>query len=287
MRNFENRNFNFCLDGKNRKNDFLSNKHRQITNAIYLVGTNRGLYAGHAALILVDDKGAGVLYSSQFDTKKLGEITKGKWIEYEIFRQELSAKQIKSYFKTGKIPSKNSNLIARYYLSEYDKYINIPVKNKDLGRFMYERAEKLHENPGMFNLYERNCNHLSQDILSAGGLNFTSTSGSVDMFTEKVENVKEYVKQWRLLKALYYSVDEYRRFFDLGIVPNGAYEKGVEWAKKNNFEYGHIGKPKFVIKEEINKELKSEERLSIENNIKSRLDLKLSKKRVEGLIKSL
>jgi hypothetical protein len=226
-----------------------ANKEREITKAVYLVGTTRGLYAGHAAMLFIDKAGYGTLYSSQFDTTLLKEVAKGKWIPYEIFKQELNPKEVKAYFKTGKIPSKNTNYLARLYLSDYDKYISIPVKNKDLGNFMKERAEEIHKGPGLFNLYERNCNHLCQDILSAGGYNFGPTRGSCAMVTDQIENAEKYVKKWKLLKALYYALDCYRKDFELGIVPNGAYEKGVEWAKKNNYEYGSIGKPKFVLKE--------------------------------------
>jgi hypothetical protein len=226
-----------------------ASKEREITKAVYLVGTTRGLYAGHAAMLLIDKHGFGTLYSSQFDTKLLKDVAKGRWIPYEIFKQELTPKEIKSYFKTGKIPSKNNNYLARLYLSDYDKYISIPVKNKDLGKFIQDRGEEIHKNPGLFNLYERNCNHLCQDILSAGGLNFGPTRGSCEMVTDQIANAERYVKKWKLLKALYYAVDCYRKDFELGIIPNGAYEKGVEWAKKNNYEYGSIAKPKVVFKE--------------------------------------
>lgn len=212
-----------------------------------MVGTNRGLYAGHAALILVESEGSGILYSSQFDFKKIGTVARGKWIPFEFYKKELSKIDIETYFKTGRIPLESKNKVANLYLSEYDKYINIPISNPYLGKFMLEKAESIHRHPGLFNLYERNCNHLCQEILASGNLNFTPTRGSQDLVLGQIQNVQNYIKQWKLLEALYYAKEEYRKDLELGMIPNSAYKQGVEWAKAQGYTYGNIGKVKHPI----------------------------------------
>lgn len=224
-----------------------SGNSSEITKALYLVGTSRGLYAGHAALILVNSKGNGTIYSSQFDMDKLGDCVNGKWIDFELYRKELSSRDINSYFKTGKIPFDSANKAANAYLSDYNKYIVIPVKSPYVGKIMHEKAETMAKTPGKFNLYERNCNHLCQEILSCGNLNFTPVRGSADIVLAQIKNTHQYLKQWKLLKALYYAREEYKKDLDFGLIPNVAYDKGVELAKKNNYEYGSIGNKRRIL----------------------------------------
>jgi hypothetical protein len=50
--------------------------------------------------------------------------------------------------------------------------------NKSLGRRRSNMKRSIrYAAPGEYNLYERNCNYVVQDILSTVGLNFSDTSG--------------------------------------------------------------------------------------------------------------
>jgi len=231
----------------------------EIQKVIYLMGSKRAFHVGHAALILVDKSGGGTFYSSQLDIKKLQadsifniapfvhvkefiKIFLGKWIPFEYYKQKLKPEEIDSYFKTGQIPLKDTNPIFRVYKGHYDKYLIIPVPSIDYGKSMVKKAEDIHKNPGLFHAFERNCNHLCQTILAEGGLNFTSHKGHPEIAKNEIRVLKKLLKRFQVIQSMTYIYVQFKKFNDMGIFPNGAYEKGVEVAKTKNYEYGTIHK---------------------------------------------
>lgn len=214
-------------------------KDREFVKAAYLMGSKSAFNNGHAALLLVDKDGKGVFYSTIFSVEKAPKVLFGKDAPLKIYRREMESEDIQKYFETGRIPKTNDNLV-QFYLSNFDKYIIIPIQNKEQGQYIYNRAEQIYKKPDRFNLYAYNCNHVTQDMLAAGGLNFTSPKGNIEEIRTQAKVVTDSIKDRKFLKALYWAIVTYHKNYEIGTIPNGAFEKGVEWAKDKNYDYGTI-----------------------------------------------
>lgn len=218
----------------------INPKDREITKAIYLIGTKSAAYNGHASLLLVDKNGYGIFYSTIFSVEKTPSVFVGNYAPLKIYRQELSPSQIEEYFKSGKIPNVDNKVVKLFYLSNFDKYIMIPIESKKQGKLIYQRAESIYKNPGLFNLYQYNCNHVTQDMLSAGGVNFAPSKGDLEMVKQQGREIMDELKKRRILAAIFKTISTYKKCYEVGIIPNGAFEIGLKWAKEKNYEHGTI-----------------------------------------------
>jgi guanine deaminase len=215
-------------------------KEREITKAIYLMGSKSAFYNGHAGLILIDKDQKGVFYSTMFSIEETPGIVVGETAPFKLYRKELSAEQVKKYFLTGKIPDINDDLVTAFYLSNYDKYIIIPIESRGQGRAIFQRAEHIHKKPGDYNLYTYNCGHIAQDILKAGDTNFAPVSGDMEIVKNIFAEIKGNVRQWNLFLAVKNSVNGYKTAYELGIIPKGAFQRGIKWAIERQYAHGVI-----------------------------------------------
>ena len=124
--------------------------------------------------------------------------------------------------KDGNIPDANGL---------YTRYISIPVNPEKQGKEMFNAAQTIFNDEGkVYNLFNSNCNHKVQNILKAGGLNFSYGKGFEAVASEKLayhelaETPKSELEQ-------------------LGIVPNDAYWAGWrQWRSSIGFEHGSFKK---------------------------------------------
>lgn len=217
---------------------------KEITKAIYLVGSKSAFYAGHSALMLIDKEGKGTFYSTIFDIKEAPGVLSGEDAPFKLYKQELSKLEVEKYFLTGKIPGIDTSVYQMYYLQNYDKYIIIPVKDKEQGTDIYSKAEFIYKNPGKYNFYAYNCNHIIQDILEAGNANFTPSKADKEELQKQLNKVGRSLRRLNPISALYWSIQAYRTGCEMGVIPNGAFKRGVRWAKENNYDNGKINPKK-------------------------------------------
>ena len=110
--------------------------------------------------------------------------------------------------------------------------------NRSEGEAILKKAEQIYKQPGIYNLYERNCNHLTQEVLGEISQNFSPVAGSSEIVKKRLAMLLEAIKDLNLSKAKRILNETYSKVFEMGILPNGAYDKGVEFAKQRKYRYG-------------------------------------------------
>ena len=204
---------------------------KNIDKVYYLNDENAVFSQGHAAILLVKSDGSGIYYSYGTNEKLLnGDINKiingpqiiaGKNYPGVINRRDLSPNDIDQFKFDGKIGT-----------NQYTRYLSIDVDEKQ-GNKMFSEAQKIFNNEDkVYNLYNSNCNHKTQEILSAGNINFTLDKG-----LENVQNPNAFLYNAR--GALWERLSPNPESDKFGTIPNEAFEAGVsQWEVYKGYEAG-------------------------------------------------
>lgn len=198
-----------------------------IVQVIYL-NNQKGVYGfGHVAMIMVKANDSGIYYS--FDPKesyvlKKVEIFSGFGVAGFIDRIGLNQDQMKSFKKdgSGKLPSGY----------QYTGFLSTPVTKKQ-GEYMFDEAQRIYNNNNKtYDLYNDNCNHFIQQILSTANLNFTATNGY--QFSKWAQLLQEIVAPWlneNIGPTLMELAIKNPNLDKFGTIPNAAYLAGVaQWS---------------------------------------------------------
>ncbi len=118
-------------------------------------------------------------------------------------------------------------------LDEYDRYIYMPITNEQ-GQAMYRKAEMLYMQPPEYNLYANNCNHVAQQILEGGGLNFAPTKGSA-----LDEQINMLTIGWP--GGIQRTITNYAKDRLDKTIPNAAYNYAASIADKKGWSVGDTG----------------------------------------------
>ncbi|MCL6087770.1 MAG: DUF4214 domain-containing protein, partial [Actinobacteria bacterium] len=139
-----------------------------IIGVFYLNNQNEVYKFGHSAMILKKANKSGIYYC--FDPKdptwyEKVDIFDGLDLEGYVTTIDLSQDQMKNFIDggSGSLPGHT-----------YTRSIYISVSKKK-GEYMFAEAQKNYTKA--YNLYNNNCNHFVQQILSKANLNFTATEG--------------------------------------------------------------------------------------------------------------
>ena len=171
-----------------------------------------GIGAGHAAILLIDDKGQGEFYSYAARNNGLSDQwqavlgspgylstvvdnngdnatidvnvffnSRDSYTGISIFEKKVGIKNEWTIEGSDAIDrprsmyklDKNGNPTMEVSQDIYTDAIYIPITN-DEGIAMHNRALEIRDNPGIYKLLDHNCNQVAQDILSAGGKDFAS-----------------------------------------------------------------------------------------------------------------
>lgn len=205
---------------------------------------------GHTSLMFVDHLGRGIYYGTS-RIEQGYEAVKGKYVDVQMNRIVLNKKQVDEVFIKGKLPEakvqKDINETIVSFIDgmfRFDKYISFPVIfNKD-GRKILNKAEELYKDPGQYNLFERNCNHMVQEILFSVGLNFSSQKGEdAQVFMKQIKDAVRSLLTLDPQGAKRIFETGYKKCYEMGITPVGAFDKGIYIANKKGFKYGDINLP--------------------------------------------
>ena len=206
-----------------------------IVRVIYL-NNQKGVYGfGHDAMIMVKANDSGIYYN--FDPKesyvlKKVEIFSGLGVVGFIDRIDLNQDQMKSFKKD------DSGKLSSGY--QYTRFISIPVTKKQ-GEYMLDEAQRMYNNNNKtYDLYNYNCNHFVQQILSRANLNFTETNGYQSSKWAKL--LQEIVAPWlneNIGSTLIELSIKDPNLDKSGTIPNVAYLAGAaQWSAYNGSDDG-------------------------------------------------
>lgn len=199
-----------------------------IIGVFYLNDQNDVCGFGHSAMILKKANNSGIYYS--FEPKdptwyEKADIFDGLDFEGNVTTIDLAQDQMNNLMIGG------SGALTGH---KYTRSIYISVTKKE-GGYMFNEAQKNYTKA--YNLYNNNCNHFVQQILSKANLNFTATEGY--QASEWIQLAQKITRtSWgkdigTILIELAIKNSDLDRF---GTIPNGAYEAGVsQWSAYNGY----------------------------------------------------
>jgi hypothetical protein len=205
---------------------------------IYLLASNSVNKSGHSSLLFLDNTGNGIFYNTA-DLRDIIGAIKGSDVGFVIDRKVLSKNDTKYLLYNGRFPL-DDKFKEKKSLFKYDKFIAMPLESIKEGKIALNKADEIYQKPGRYNLYERNCNHFTQEVLSEVGKNFSPIIGSSEIVKESFSKLVESVKKLDFISAKKIFGDTYAEIYEMGIIPNGSYEKGVEFAKQRKYKFGAL-----------------------------------------------
>lgn len=173
----------------------VSDPNAKYVGVIYLNKEHGAKEQGHAALLLVKDDGTGDFFSYA-SAWEIMDGTRGDG--YLAMAVDDSSPEpfpvtlinVRSFLETGKIFTDAVGVInpsvEKYGVdgafkkgdTPYNRGFYIPVTN-DEGKAMFDRALEIRKNPGKYDLVYKNCGHVAQNILEAGGKKFSADSNEM------------------------------------------------------------------------------------------------------------
>lgn len=225
------------VHNENRKDDNFVKNFIPVT-ILYLIDSKCIKGNGHSSLLFLDKNGKGVYYNTS-DLRDILGVIKGNDVGYVIDRKVLQYDKVKYLLNIGKIPLQNKKKESKGVF-RYDKFISIPVHSFIQGRIALRKADQMYYNPGTYNLYERNCNHVTQEVLATIGKNFSSTKGSSKLVIERFKLFVEALKHFDIDNAQKILNKTHSDLFETGVLPNGAYARGVKIAEQKKYRYGKL-----------------------------------------------
>jgi len=206
---------------------------------IYLNRSDGAFLQGHSAIMLVTDDNQGLFYSFVGDASKTLQLiagfnSPGKILKpFDKRKKQYVTVDVISFLEKGRIENVEKFKGNDTFTDQYDRYIYIPITNEQ-GQAMYRKAEMLYKQPPEYNLYANNCNHVAQQILEAGGLNFAPTKGNalderINLYTSF--NPLVHLPPRAMLNYIFDRVDK--------TIPNAAYNYGAFIANKQGWIAGN------------------------------------------------
>ena len=221
-----------------------------FVGAYYLLSEDGAHTFGHAALLLVREDGSGAFYSFAASRKDAGQIIIGENVHGYLSKAEIGARDVDIFLGRAQLPEGGGSYSVPYagkirtdsidsedFLdgarTPYSKYIYIPVTAQE-GAAMHDYAEQLRAENGTvkYNMYNRNCSMVAQDILEVAGKKFAVGSREGSAVDEQIALVA-------FLGCLFFSpslavqivISKIRSDYEDQTIPKGAYSAGCSMAK--------------------------------------------------------
>lgn len=153
-----------------------------LLKLILLNDRDGAMHAGHNAVMLINDKGEGMLFSyyPQDTSKALG-------VDAEVRIAVLSKNGTQNFFKTGKIAMAAGSDGEIIHTENYDRFLEYDVSNEN-GQNMYATAAAIYEDPGRYRLFGNQCDDQTKKILTAGGIKYEVKNMPNLSFVNAVKN---------------------------------------------------------------------------------------------------
>ena len=181
------------IDILDRAKTAISDPNAKYVGVIYLNKEQGAKGNGHAAILLVKDDGTGDFFSYASNRDVMIGYRGQGYLARAVEKPEPhhpTSIDVGSFLRYGKVYTDTVGVIhpikerdKRYGVdgaydtddTPYNRGFYIPVTNEE-GKAMFDRALEIRKNPGFYDLIFKNCGHVSQDILEAGGKKFSADS---------------------------------------------------------------------------------------------------------------
>lgn len=236
------------MNSMNNEEQFIKNFN--VKKIVCLLDSKLLFGMGHTSIMFVDNVGRGIYYG----TSRIEDgyhALKGEDAAVKMNKVILTKEQVDNVFIIGKLPEpqvkKNFDTTMATFIDalfRFDKYISFPISYPSEGMRILDKAEEIYKNPKKYNMYERNCNHMIQEILAAIHLDFSPLKGAeAEIFKKQIENFQMEIRRFEYESAKKTLKDGVKQCHELCITPVGAFEKGINMARERGFKYGQIKLP--------------------------------------------
>lgn len=222
---------------KNAKDEPLIRSFKPSA-VLFLVDSKCVYGNGHSSLLFLNNKGDGIYYNAA-DLRDISGALKGDNIKFLVDRKVLSESDVKYLLKNGHFSKEKGGDMSNAIIN-YDKFISIPLETIKEGKIALQKADEIYHKPGLYNLYERNCNHITQEILREIGKDFSPVKGSAELVVKNFNLLVEKLKKMDIVGAHHLISNTIEKIGETGAVPNVSYKKGVEFAKQRNYVFGKL-----------------------------------------------